>query len=161
MKSRNRRLNTRINGIAAAVCLILLATMALAALSCGSGEAQQPEEQPVSQEENAQSLGQIMGYRNQVEGELNEPVDAVITGEVTRSADAGEEIFLMLRVSDLRCLSVPQDTLKVSPGSEVSIRLRKDEDSGSITQGEFLEIDARIAKSAEGPVIIGRAFRKI
>jgi hypothetical protein len=169
MRSQNRSrtyIRAGIGSIAVAmVCAVILTLFAFTLISCGSGEAEQPEGQPevqpVTQEENAQALGRIMAHRDQLEGEINEPVDAVIAEDVTAAADTGEETWLLVKVVDFRCPSVPQGTLKAAPGSELSIRLRKTEESGSITTGDSLEINAMVSKSTEGPVIISRAYRVV
>jgi hypothetical protein len=160
--SRNGRWTLPVQTVArallAAAFAVLIATMAFFLLSCGSDETQEPPQQQVSQEENAQELGRIMGYRNQIEGELNEPVEALIAGDVTAVADAGEETWLLVKVADFRCTSVPQDTLQATPGSELSVRLRETEELGPLSAGDSVEINAIVSKSMEGPVIIGRAY---
>jgi hypothetical protein len=167
MRSRNKcRIYSHGSAVIAVVCAMVIAAFALAIVSCSSDEAQpkgaqQTETQSSTQEENAQTLGRIMAHRNQLEGELNEPVDAVITGDVTAVADTGEETWLLVTVVDFRTTRVPQGTLKSAPGSELSIRIRKTEESGSIAAGDSLEINAMVSKSMEGPVIIGRAFRAV
>ena len=140
---------------------ILIAMMAFFLLSCGSDETQEPPQQQASQEDNAQELGRIMGYRNHIEGELNEPVDVVIAGDVTAVADAGEETWLLVKVADFRCTSVPEDTLRVTPGGELSVRLRETEELGPLSAGDSVEINAVVSKSMEGPTIIGRAYNVV
>ncbi len=160
MRSRKHKsdINYRI-AVAAVVLVVLLPVLSLALISCGSADTEQSEARPPTQEENAEDLGRIMAHRNQLEGDLNEPVDAVIKGEVTAFADAGEETWILLRVVDFRCSNIPPGTINAAPGSELAIRLRKTEESGSIATGDSLEINAMVSKSKEGPVIIGRAFR--
>lgn len=147
------------------VIIILLAAFAFTCLSCGSDEANEPREkkdtQEQSQEENAQSLGRIMSHRNQLEGELNEPIDAVISGDITAIAETGEEIWLLIKVVDFRPTSVSQDALRAMPASELVVRIRITEDAGSLSTGDSVEINAMVSKSLEGPVIIGRAYRVI
>lgn len=140
--------------------VVLMLVVSVVAVSCGSGGSEATgEAQTASQEENAQNLGRIMAHRNQLEGELNEPVDAVISGDITAAAEAGEETWILVRVADFRTTSVPQGTLKAAPGSELSVRLRIVEGQEQPAVGDRAEINARVSKSAEGPVIIGRAYR--
>jgi hypothetical protein len=142
--------------------MLLMAALIFSALllsSCGSKAKNVVP--PPSQEENAAALGQMMVYRNPVEGNLNEPVDAVITGEVTRTADAGEETWVMLRVADFRNLGEPSNPINIALGSEITVRMRKGEGSASPAQGDFLEVNAKIMKSLEGAVIIAATYRKI
>ena len=143
--------------------LLFLFLMAfISFLSCGGSTSQEQETvHAVSQGQNADNLGRIMGHRNQIEGEVNEPVDASITGEVTMVADGGEETWVMLKVQDFRCVDASGSDLSMTPGSEVSVRLRKDEGDERLAPGEMVQINARISKSMEGPVIIGRTCNKL
>ncbi|MBC7229608.1 MAG: hypothetical protein H5T74_04345 [Actinobacteria bacterium] len=140
------------------LALILIVSAAAASCSSGSEKAAEKEE-PVSQVENAQVLGRIMAHRNQLEGEIGEPVEAVISGDITALAEAGEETWALVRVADFRTTSVPQGTLKATPGSELSVRLRVTEGAPPLATGARAEINALVSKSKEGPVIIGRAYR--
>ncbi|MDY6793936.1 MAG: hypothetical protein SWK76_01445 [Actinomycetota bacterium] len=142
--------------------LVLLLMTFLSFLSCGGSTTQEQEKvQPGSKEQNADTLGRIMGHRNQIEGEVNEPVDASITGEVAMIADGGEDTWMMLKVQDFHCVDASGSGLSMTPGSEVSVKLRKDEGDGQLAPGEMVQINARISKSMEGPVIIGRTCNKL
>lgn len=114
-----------------------------------------------AQEENRQAMGSIVGHRNNLEGELEEPVEGTLYGEVTSLADAGDEIWLLLKVTDLRCTSPSPDALKAQPGSELSVRLLKSEEASRLAVGDSLEINVIISKGMEGPVIVGRDFRAL
>jgi hypothetical protein len=137
---------------------IFIAISMFFSLSCGSSEEQETTQQQVSQEENTQELGRIMGFRNHLTGELNEPVEVIIAGDITGAADAGEETWLLVKVADFRCTSVPPDALQVTAGSELSVRLRENEELGVLSAGDSVEINAVVSKSTEGPVIIGRTY---
>lgn len=143
------------------ILILFMVLFNITHLSCGSDETKKPEVNPPSQEQNAQSLGRIMGHRNQLEGELNEPVDAVIAGDVTAVAESGEETWVLVKVVDFRVEGAQPDALKASPGSELSVRLRVAGGAEAPAAGDSVEINAMISKSLEGPVIIGRAFRVI
>ena len=157
----SRIIKRKASAVTTAAIFFLVLAVSLACMSCGSGKDGGKDEKtsPVNQEENAQSLGRIMAHRNQLQGELNEPVDAVITGDVSAMAEAGEETWALIKVAGIRCTSVPEDTLKAAPGSELSVRLRMTEGAPRLAVGDKVEINARISKSTEGPVIIGRAYR--
>ncbi len=163
---RNLRRRRKVTGkkMLAAITAFALALLSLCVISCGSEsteEAGGEAARPLTQEENAQSLGRIMGHRNQLEGELDEPVDVVISGDIMSMADAGEESWLLIRVVAFRPMSVPQEALQAAPGSELVVRLRKTGEDGTLSAGDSVEINARVSKSLEGPVIIGRAYRVI
>ncbi|NPV60686.1 MAG: hypothetical protein HPY75_13645 [Actinobacteria bacterium] len=156
---RNANRTYRIH-LVASIFVFLMLLICVAAISCGSKDANEASEaNPPSQEENAQSLGRIMAHRNQLEGELNEPVEAVIMGDIVAVAEAGEETWALVKVADFRTTSVPQGTLKAAPGSELSVRLRIKQGEQPPSVGAKAEINALVSKSMEGPVIIGRAFR--
>lgn len=144
-----------------AFLLIVLVVLPLFQISCGNGETEmgkQAEGATAPQEDNRQAMGRIMGHLNHLEGELAEPVEAVLYGEVVSLADAGGEIWILLRVADLRCTSASPDALKAPQGSELSVRLPRSEEASRLAVGASLEINALISRGVEGPVIIGRAF---
>lgn len=138
---------------------ILIAILTLTGLSCGSEEGNETGDQAVSQEDNAQSLGRIMGHRNQLEGGLNEPVDAVITGDVTAVAESGEETWVLVKVAGFRTTDAAQGSLNAAPGSELAVKMRITESGGPVSAGDAVEINALVSKSLEGPVIVGRSYR--
>jgi len=159
--SQTLTVSNRCRNFLAMMSLLLLATLSLStSLSCGSSN-QGVAEQQASQEENAQALGQMMAYRNPVEGELNEPVDAVIKGEVTEMAEVEEELWLMLKVQDFRCLGVPAGSLTMAPDSEACIRMYIPEEAEPIQIGDVVEMNVMVAKSTEGPVILGMNYTKL
>ena len=159
--NRNLVASTRCRNTLVLTSLLLLLVLLLStSLSCGSSN-QEAAEQQASQEENAQALGQMMAYRNPVEGELNEPVDAVIKGEVTEMAEVEEELWLMLEVQDFRCLGVPAGSLTMAPDSEACIRMYIPEEAEPIQIGDVVEMNVMVAKSTEGPVILGMNYTKL
>lgn len=161
MPGFHRRIYDHRGVLFTAICAVVLMIICGACISCSSGETQQSEELIPTQEENAQALGRMMAHRNQLEGDLAEPVDVVISGSVTAVADAGDEMWIMVQVAGFRCADTSQSDLNATPGSELSIRLRKSEEAESIAVGDSLEINAMVSKSMEGPVVIGRAFRVV
>lgn len=137
-------------------------------VSCGSGkEGSEPEQGPETenkqasegQADNAKELGTLRVFVNRLEGELNEPVDAQIRGEVTRMAEDERELWVLVKVSEFNVMGPKQGSLKAAPGSELCIRLRVKEGEQKPPVGDRIEVNAMVSKSLEGPVIIGRMFK--
>jgi len=111
------------------------------------------------QAENAKELGTLRVFVNRLEGELNEPVEAQIRGEVTRLAEGDQELWVLVKVSEFNVMGEKQGSLTAAPGSELCIRLRKREGEEAPSVGDRIEVNAMVSKSLEGPVIIGRMYK--
>jgi len=149
------------------VAVFLALSCLLISCDSGSGGAKDGEPPAVSQgedgardpEKNARELGTLRVFVNRLEGELNEPVDAQIRGEVTRMAQEEKELWLLLKVSEFNVMGPKQGSLRAAPGSELCIRLRKREGEEAPSVGDRIEVNAMVSKSLEGPVIIGRMYK--
>lgn len=163
----------RISGLYKPSFLLLVAiflavlTLSFALVSCGSERIAQPNdsndqirEEAQPEQENRQKLGRIMTHRNPIEGEIAEPINAVILGNIEEMAEEGEETWFLVRVAEFRCEGVEEGQIRVSPGSLLSVRMHIPEDIEKLSIGDKAEIYAMVAKSLEGPIVVGKGYRK-
>ena len=148
-------------GTAIFLILALLGAVLGAGLSFGLGgcgsEPAAVEKEPAY---GTMSAEEIMAHLNAVEGELGQPVEGQLKGEVmaTAASPDGEESWMLLRVDSFRPMGVrdgsPQGSVNVPAGSEVSIRYRETAETEPFSPGDVLSIHIRIVKSKNGPMLV-------
>lgn len=162
------------NGLRARVSPIVTILVTLAFLGvylglslggCGSEQdTAGPEEDAANSEIAAE---EIKAHPNVIEGELGQPVEAQLQGEVMATAASldKEESWMLLRVDTFRLMGVPEEardsTINIPAGTEVSVRYRETAETEPFSPGDILSIHIRITKSKDGPVLIAMDWHVI
>jgi len=136
----------------------MVALLSLVLIVSACSESTKTVESFGSENTDTADLARIRAHRNQVKGEINEPIDVRLRGIIAGLANAGEETWLLLRIQEFQVLGPSNASVEVPAGTELSVTLRRDPGQDDLRENQSVEITARLMKSKEGPVLAGRSY---